>query len=928
MAVQPYTPTFADPLLEPWRWRHEEALAGLGALCMDEARDGALWFGCVGSVAHYDSTTVTTFPFKEGFLRRIKYGKEIPWTKALLVLPDGNLLALIGNSLALRTADGNWTVLISDTGDSVFSAQLVKSNSGTAFLLVPDGLWEIDLNKLSCSQILQPKGTGKWQAFCQDKNGTIWLVEKMNDGSRLLCFSGRDKEPAVYPIPFSTNPSEERITSDTTGRILYVNNSDRIGIQVFDSVKKQWENPNTIQTVNSSSILSRTNGSVLSAGRGEILSGSPEGKTSHYLPTELNLPRVPFLLTETSDKRLWLIGRIGYVYSVDLSDHEWKTYPGLNFQCETSKGDQWFTSYPFQYATTFDPQTGKWLRYGTTDHGLDKVFALLHSSHGLTWAAGSRDEQAAISVFDGTRWTQLLHPGFAERIEQSSAFEAHDGTVWFGAGGIHLDQPETGGAVQFEVHPDRSVSLKHHYAFPDFPYYVTAFEQTPDQTLWIGSTRIHRFDGSTSQAQPVPGLSGENTAAMAVSTNGILWAAKQHLGACRWNGNAWEIFSRRDGITSLRTADLLALKDGSLLLSTDEGICRYDGASWTPNAYPKAFAMTSRQNGLNQSKDGAIWLNYSIYDSHMLPISPEWSGFCTIRHVPETAPPNTEISIYQTKVAQPGNTRMEWTGQDALNQTPQSHLLYSWRLDDDAWSPFSRGTGKTFLGLKTGQHMLEVRARDRAFNVDLAPASAEFRVIPPVWKQGWFITLISSLLGLIVFLLRRLILIRERRMIEQQEQREAFLIRQREEREAELRGELVSLHETLEQLEGQLKQTREPLIQPDESKSEADRELLQNLAQTLDEHYSDWEFGREDLAKAVHMSLRTFQRRLKMVSGHTPKELIREFRITRAAELLTHTSLSVTDIAFKTGHDDSGNFARLFKKQYQVPPTQYRAENQ
>ena len=42
-AAKPYTPKTADPILEPWRWRHEEALDGLGVMCMAEADDGSLW---------------------------------------------------------------------------------------------------------------------------------------------------------------------------------------------------------------------------------------------------------------------------------------------------------------------------------------------------------------------------------------------------------------------------------------------------------------------------------------------------------------------------------------------------------------------------------------------------------------------------------------------------------------------------------------------------------------------------------------------------------------------------------------------------------------------------------------------------------------------------------------------------------------------
>ncbi|MCU0858605.1 MAG: hypothetical protein MUC65_09420, partial [Pontiellaceae bacterium] len=141
-AVQPYMPVMSDPLLEPWRWRHEEALEGLGVLCMDEAADGSLWFGNTGSIAHYDGVTVTKIPFDEVLLSKITHHREIPWATALMVLPNGNLLVLIGESLVLRS-DDQWTVLIRDVGQSVFSADLKQAEEGTFWLIVPGAFWRI-----------------------------------------------------------------------------------------------------------------------------------------------------------------------------------------------------------------------------------------------------------------------------------------------------------------------------------------------------------------------------------------------------------------------------------------------------------------------------------------------------------------------------------------------------------------------------------------------------------------------------------------------------------------------------------------------------------------------------------------------------------------------------------------------------------------
>ena len=164
VAVEPYTPVTPDPLAEPWRWRHEEALADINALCMDEAPNGTFWFGTVGGMAHYDGTTVTHTPFDETVLSRLAFPNEIPWTKEILCLPDGGLLALSGNTLMHRSTQGTWTVLIPNTKETFFSAQLELFDSGTAWLLTPNAVWEIKLKELSL-----------WINFFQELKITVLL---------------------------------------------------------------------------------------------------------------------------------------------------------------------------------------------------------------------------------------------------------------------------------------------------------------------------------------------------------------------------------------------------------------------------------------------------------------------------------------------------------------------------------------------------------------------------------------------------------------------------------------------------------------------------------------------------------------------------------------------------------------------------------
>ena len=73
-----------------------------------------------------------------------------------------------------------------------------------------------------------------------------------------------------------------------------------------------------------------------------------------------------------------------------------------------------------------------------------------------------------------------------------------------------------------------------------------------------------------------------------------------------------------------------------------------------------------------------------------------------------------------------------------------------------SWSPFTYKTNDIFLSLPSGNHTFEVRARDRAMNIDPTPAEISFYVVPPTWAQPWFILLILSFLTIIGYFIKHL----------------------------------------------------------------------------------------------------------------------------------------------------------------------------
>ena len=69
---------------------------------------------------------------------------------------------------------------------------------------------------------------------------------------------------------------------------------------------------------------------------------------------------------------------------------------------------------------------------------------------------------------------------------------------------------------------------------------------------------------------------------------------------------------------------------------------------------------------------------------------------------------------------------MQWLATD--NLTPSLNIEYSWRLDNDTWSPWSLATSQTFPTMDIGKHIFLVRARDIAGNVERNPASRSFEI--------------------------------------------------------------------------------------------------------------------------------------------------------------------------------------------------------
>ena len=61
--------------------------------------------------------------------------------------------------------------------------------------------------------------------------------------------------------------------------------------------------------------------------------------------------------------------------------------------------------------------------------------------------------------------------------------------------------------------------------------------------------------------------------------------------------------------------------------------------------------------------------------------------------------------------------------------------------------------------------------------------------------------------------------------------------------------------------------------------------------------------------------------------GMSPKEYLTSFRITRAAQLLEITELSIESVALSCGYQDTLGFSKIFKARLGMTPSAYRKRN-
>lgn len=114
-----------------------------------------------------------------------------------------------------------------------------------------------------------------------------------------------------------------------------------------------------------------------------------------------------------------------------------------------------------------------------------------------------------------------------------------------------------------------------------------------------------------------------------------------------------------------------------------------------------------------------------------------------------------------------------------------------------------------------------------------------------------------------------------------------------------------------------------PFEKSKSSNNTNDDVFLKKLFKLMTEKIDNQDFDIDKLAKDLFLNRTYFYQKVKALTNHTPSELLRKYRLKKAAELLINEKYTVNEVFLMTGFKSRTHFTKIFKDTYNVTPGKY-----
>lgn len=769
-----YQPSVQTSIEELWRWTELEALSGMDYFIADEGNDGDIWFAGPSEVARYDGREVEVFNVGEHPV------------VDLLVSVSGEVYVLTERNLFVYRED-SWVNLSAGQFNSTTFRLMCESQDGDIWIA-------------GWASVSRFSG-GEWERFrlgnfwvssmLVDDKGMLWLVP--GDHDEIFVYdtikpNGREFE-LIHRFEVPSPNRVARLFLDDLGRIwnavpdeegkcyYFENYQQHVGAEGFygpfkDALINRWALSFDVAIMPSGS-------KWYAAPRG--LAEVKNGVVTQFRKKNL-LPWKRPIVLGMSNEHLLIGGVDARTYLVDLSLDRWATYKKLNYQCTDKKGRSWYLEHGGKCVSNLVGDQD-WYSYDSSDGVIDSPNSIYCSSDGTVWASGSHEGVAAIAYLENEEWNRVSFPLLGSIFSHLGVVESEEGAVLFGSGTLQdLLGSQKGGLVRarkvvgdawefWSVHP------------PSVPERPAVIVRRGTSDFWYGGNGVSHSDQTHVESPMFLEVSKDTKSTiaepkkrwvdgMAVDAKDDLWAAVWGKGIAQFDGEHWTSHEQKNGLPSDLVINLLASGTwGVIWGATADGMIRFDGTTWSSWELPFDESFTREGVTLRERSGGELWINVA-YRSWLLEGRKDPKSrdvFQTHRYQRNSLEPETMILEAPSQLPEGSSVFIKWEGRDQWSETPVSLLEYSWRTNEDDWSPFSRETSVALSGIASGEYTFEVRARDGDMNIDSTAARIDIRIVPPVWKRTWFVSLVVVTLVLIAFLVDKVYRIRIRSMLAMEE---------------------------------------------------------------------------------------------------------------------------------------------------------------